>query len=296
MSTIVSTYNELFNLLIKMNGENTQLVNFICTYNTNNNIHCKIPMSNKYFLTLIDNSNFDVINFFSYINDDTRIVSFPFEKKNNIDYSLMLESTQFYNIELQNSFLTEISLNLDKFFKIVKESSGEINLIIDIKFLIDFELLTKQKSQSNHLIDAIIWKLKNNKINSCIIIDPDNIIKNCSNMLYIQLESCLINFDKTKYDFNKNLVVFKSIDDSIVETVYWNVLLPEMKISEVINKIKSPFDNTYFDIVKINEKYCFLYNISIKDCIGKNLLNLNNEPGIIIEPIDRLCIYANINI
>ena len=41
-------------------------------------------MSNKYYLTLIDNSNLDVINFFSYINDETRIVNFPFEKKNYI--------------------------------------------------------------------------------------------------------------------------------------------------------------------------------------------------------------------
>lgn len=73
-----------------------------------------------------------------------------------------------------------------------------------------------------------------------------------------------------------------------MENVYWNVLEPNIKITEFIGKVKSPFDNSYFNLMKICEKTYFVKQIDILDCIDKNLYTLGNEPGIIIDPLDRL--------
>jgi hypothetical protein len=192
-----------------------------------------------------------------------------------------------------SSSLKEISYCLGEFLKVVSESNGEIFFIVDIKFLVDFEIMTRQNSQPNHLIEMILWFLKN-KTDGIILLDTNDLVKDNSNMLYIQLEYCLKkSFGSNKYDLDKNILVYRDTDDSVVESVYWNVLFPEIKISKFIEKIKSPYDDTNFDIVQINNKNCFLYKIKLSDCIGKNLLNLENEPGIIIEPIDRLNIFVS---
>lgn len=281
MLKIYSKIDKLFNEILKSNAKDPLWVN-----NKKNN---SIPISNKYFLTILDDKNNDIKNFFDYINDDDRILEFPFEKENDIDYSFMIEQEQIYNINIIDSNLKEISINLDDFFSIAKESEGQIIFILDINYIINNFVISKNISP-NHLIDFILWKLKN-KVSEIYVLDLYLNIKNYKNMLFAQLESCLINHDYLKFNLDNNFVVYKDINDEVFDNVYWNLFYPEMKILEYIQNINSPYDDSNFQIVKINNKECFMTKINVSDIIGKNLLNLNNEPGIIIDPTDRLNIF-----
>ena len=142
----------------------------------------------------------------------------------------------------------------------------------------------------------ILFKLSNlskltnkniSEVSEIFILDKQDVIKYHTNLFYLQLIQCL-----KKNDFNydeRYIVVYKNIEESILENVYWNVLDPNVKISEHIGRIKSPYDdNSYFNLVKIDNSEYFVKKISIYDCVEKNLFDLNINPGIIIEPIDRL--------
>lgn len=123
-------------------------------------------------------------------------------------------------------------------------------------------------------------KITNSNITSVseiFILDRQNIICNQKNLFYLQ--------------FEKSIVVYKNVHESIIDNVYWNVLDPSVKISEHIKKIKSPYDkHSYYNLVKINNSEYFVKKININDCIDKNLFDLDNNPGIIIDPIDRFYI------
>lgn len=282
MCNIFTNYEELFNTMIKINGENP-----LWLYNKKNN---SLPVSNKYFLTMLYDKNIDVLSFLNHIDDSERKLEYPFVKKDNIDYSFMIENVQIYNIDLKNSSLLTVSNNLDEFLSVTKESEAEIILVLDINYLIDFFVITKKKSQPNHLFDLIIWKLKN-KLSHILILDNSNIIINPNNMLCTQLEKCLKN-NSNNSNFDKKMLVFKDTSESVIENVYWNLFYPEMKISEYIEKIKSPYDDSYFDIVQINDKICYLYEVCFKDIIIKNIMNSNSQQGILVEPLDRLNIFV----
>jgi hypothetical protein len=277
----INNFDELFNQLIKINSENPNW------YTNRKNVN--VPISNHYFLTIVDNESEEIINFLSYLDDNTR-PEYPFKKDLTIDYSFMIEQEQFCTLEIKNNLLTNISNQIDLFFKIVKESDGEITFVLDIKFLLDFLTETKNKSQPNHLIDLILYKI-NNKINNIVLFDKNDLVKNKSNLFYIQLESCLKGFNPNKYILDKNILVYRDSESTVIESVYWNLLYSEIKINQHIKKIKSPYDESFFDLVKISNKICFLYKVNIQEIIYKNLINLENEPGIIVEPLDRFNIY-----
>jgi hypothetical protein len=280
MFKVFNKINNLFNDIIMINNENP-------IYQTKTNE--KIPISNKYYISILDNKSNDVNSFFDFINDNTRSLEYPFSKNNNIDYSFMVEPEQFYNINIENSNLKEISNNLDIFFEIVKESEGEIVFVLDINYLIG-NFIDSKKTCPNHLIDFIIWKLQK-KLTYILVFDLDSNIKKYNNMLFAQLETCFINCDLSKYNMNLILQVYKNIDEEVYENVYWNLLDSEFNIKKTEQKVKSPYEKLEFAIGEFNGNKYFLCVVSIADLVGKNLLNLNNDPGIIIEPPDRIKIY-----
>lgn len=282
MFRVFNKIDNLFNNIIITNNEDPIYQN-----KTNE----KIPISNKYFLTIFNDEKDDIKSFFDYINDNTRTLKYPFKKNKNIDYSFMVEQEQFYQIDLEKSNLNEISNNLDTFFQIVEESDGEIVFVLDLNYLIDNFVKSKNVAP-NHLVDFILWKLKN-KVTYILVLDSNMIVKKYNNLLFAQLETCFKNYDLTKYNLDKNILVYKNVDDEVYKNIYWNLLYPETKITEHIQKIKSPYEQSEFNIVKINNKECFLSKINLLNIIEKNLLNLHNDPGIIIEPIDRINIFYN---
>lgn len=289
MVSIFNNATDLINSLVKINSSWIKI--------SNEKLN-RLPISCKYFLTLFDFQNdIEIKNFFSYITDETRTIDYPFVKDDHINYSFMLEIEQFYNIDLnENQTIKDISNNIDDFINIVNESNGKIVFVLDVCFLSNFMVEMKIKSKPCHLIDMIIYKLTNlskttnsniTNVSEIFILDRQNIINNHTNLFYLQLEKCLNKNNVIRND--KFIVVYKNTEESILENVYWNVLNPCIKISEHIGKIKSPYDeNSYFNLVKINNDTYFVKKISIIDCIEKNLFDLDNNPGIIIEPIDRL--------
>lgn len=279
MVEIFNSVEKLSNSLVKINSSWVKEV-------SNSKLN-KFPISCCYFLTLLDISNNDEIaNLFDYINDETRTIEYPFVKDAQINYSLMLEPEQFYNINL-NSNIKNISANIDEFTNIVDESNGKIIFVLDISYLVNFMIGLKKKLIPNHLIDMILYKLRNStKISEIYILDKQSMISNTSNLLYTQLEMC-IHKNINELD-EKKIVVYKDMDESLMENVYWSILEPNIKMTEYIGKVKSPYDNTYFNLMKINEKIYYVKQINISECIDKNLYTLNDNPGIIIEPIDRL--------
>lgn len=288
----IGFYNKMFRVFNNIDN----LFNNIVIINNEDPIYStktieSIPISNKYFLTILNYKNDDIKSFFDYINDYTRILEYPFKKNKNINYSFMIENEQLYQIDLENSNLKEISNNLDNFFQIVKESEGEIVFVLDINYLIE-NFINSKKISPNHLIDFILWKLQN-KVTYISILDLNMTVKKYNNMLFAQLETCFINCDLSKYNLDQNILVYKDICEEVYENVYWSLLYPEMKITKNKEKIISPYDKSEFNIVEINNNECFLGKINLSDVINKNLLNLGNEPGIIIQPSDRINIFYN---
>lgn len=283
MVVVFDSVEKLTNSMIKINSSWTK--------NVSNSKLNKFPISCCYFLTILDiENNNEIKELFTFINDDTRTIKYPFVKENDIDYSLMLEHEQFYNIELNNN-IKNISNNIDNFINILNESDGKMIFVLDIHYLVDFIIKLKNKSIPNHFIDLILFKLKNldnSKIAEIFIFDSSSIIKNKKNLLYTQLELCqnkkIIELDE------KKIIVYKDINESLIENVYWNILQPEIKITNHFGKIKSPYDDTYFNLMEIYDKKCFVKQMNLYECLDKNLYDLDNKPGIIIDPIDRLFI------
>ena len=79
MVKIFDSVEKLSNSMVKINSSNIKEV-------SNSKLN-KFPISCCYFLTLLDILNdTEISNFFTYINDDTRTIEYPFVKNNNIDY------------------------------------------------------------------------------------------------------------------------------------------------------------------------------------------------------------------
>jgi len=294
MFQVFNTIDDLFNQIIKINNNNKHWLK--------NSKNCLIPISNKYFLTILNHSDTKVNNFFEFINDNTRTLEYPFKKNNDIDYSFIVEYEQFYTIKLDDLIINDLSKNIDKFYKITKESYGEIICVIDINLLLNNYLLSKN-ILPNHLIDFLIWKLKN-KVSYIYIFDSTNNIA-YNNMLYLQFKVCIKKFDIQNLIINKNISIYKKTSDTIFENIYWNLLSENLIItSKIDKKIKFSTNNkTYinesennsleFDIGIINNTESYITNINLVDIINNNIFETSNILCIIIDPIDRLNIYIN---
>lgn len=253
----------------------------------------KLPISCKYFLTIMDVKNDKITEFFEYLSDETRMFEYPFVKENDIDYSMMIEMEQFYNLDLNNKdTIKDISNNIDDFLQIVSESNGKIVFVLDIDYLINFLVKTKNQSIPNHLLDMILFKLSthdNSPISEILILDKNNTVKNNNNLLFIQLKMLMKKNILEMEKNNKDLIIYKNINDGLTDNTYWNVLTPEIKITEHICQVKSPINEEYFNLMKINNDECFVKKISASECVKNNLFDTNNNE-IIIDPIDRIFI------
>ena len=314
MLSVFDTADKFFNHLVKTNGINPSWMT--------NKRDDSIPISNKYFITVFDQFNEHFSNFINYISDDTRNTAWEFGKEDGVDYSLMIEPEQLSQIDLSTQTLNDISKQLDLLFEIVNESDGQIVLVFDIGHLISNYIGSKEIGQPNHLIELLLYKLKNELSEVCIL-NNNNFISNKYNMLCAQFELCIKGNNQknlVKYNFDKYVLVYKNTSDDIETNPYWNLFYPQMKISKLIGKIPSPIrtnkknnnsdshydsdsirdtietnqntmSNNDFDIVEINNKECFAYKLNLPDHIDENLLNIKNEIIILIDPLDRLNVF-----
>lgn len=285
MVLIFNKIDDLINSLVKINSHHVKNI-----YHTK---FKNFPISNCYYLTLLnDFDDNEIIEFFNYINDDTRSLKYPYVKDEDIDYSLMLENEQFYNLTLfgQNK-IKNISNNIDDFIEIVSESDGKILLVLDISYLINYMVKLKNQSIPDFLIDLITFKILNlPNIIDIYILDREFIVKNNSNILYKQFEMCINkNLNISKID--NNIIVYRDVESSPNENLYWNILDDNINIPVHHGKIKSPYDDSYFNIMQIDNNLCYVKKINILEFIDKNLFTKDKNPGIIIHPLDRLNLF-----
>ena len=115
---------------------------------------------------------------------------------------------------------------------------------------------------------------------------------------------------KNKFDYLdkinvQELVVYKYINESASLTdfdldnnmdnleeknIYWKLVDENNKITQYLNRIKSPYDDTYFNIMIINSKPSYVKKINIFELLNTNIFEIKKNLPITIQPIQRLYI------
>ncbi len=291
---LVNSKDELFNLVMKINSKGT--IN-MTEYN--------IPVSNKYFVSVMNNSDPVVNNFFEYIKDNSRSVDPPFKIDKETDTFVSLDYEQFYIVDLENTNVISLSDELDQLKNVVNESVGELILILDINYLINFIKMHKNYGNEIHISDLLIFKLKKNNISNIIVLseqesEPEHNPILTTNLFYEQLKINLIkNYEEkcnidTLITFGKKILVGKKISDSEFDVeLYWEILNKDAVKQirdETINmiQIKSPITNMNFYFTKIDDQEYYVAEPKIIDFIKSNIFELELKPGIVVTPLDQI--------
>lgn len=273
-----SETNKLFNHLYEINNKDLLYLN---QYN--------IPISNKYYITLVPNQNEPWNSFFSYIFDETREIECPFLLNTNINTGLKWDQEQFYSIKLEESNITQLSNDLEQVYDAVSESDGQITFILDIDYLIKFLIKCEKNNTPAHIFDFILLKLKKFNLENIIIFDFDNKYSK-TNLLYeqIKINFKITNFFDSEFITDEITVYKKLIDNEL--NIYWNLINPldQIELNEKINTETISHDLIEIFHGKINNTETFISKIKISDVINKNIFELENNPGIILDPLDKI--------
>ncbi len=271
---VINDYDKLFNKLYEINN-----TNLITTG------RYQFPISNNYFVTILNTENEKFNNFFDYIFDEKREkdINFDLKTKNNLSW----EREQFYFIEPEKTNIVTLGKDIDQVIDIINDSNGEINIILDISFLVNFINKLKDKEIEDHLFDFIIYKLclsSNRNISNFIIFDGENKY-NIENLLYEKIKT-IINTKYISPKINKSIVVYKKITSDDTK-LYWNIL-SENDLSIKIKLIENDdmINNFYYGTVNNDES--FISEIKIKDILKTNVFELEKNPGIVINVFSLL--------
>ncbi len=280
MFNVYNNPDKLFNYLNEINNKDLLYLN---EYN--------IPISNKYFITLVNLQDEPFESFFSYIFDDTREVLCPFviEENNKNTTGLKWDSEQFYSIILGEKSLFQLEKDIEQVYSDVEESNANVYLLIDINYLMNFLIIGEKAKVPVHIFDFLLLKLKKFNFDSIIIYDENNNY-DASNLLYeqIKLNFRIINKFESEI-FTKEIKVYKKIDSNELD-IYWNMT----NFNDIIDvKQQVKFDNQYdnqvdFSYGLVNGSESFISKIKIIDIIDKNIFELENNPGIILDPLDKI--------
>jgi hypothetical protein len=287
MTVFFDSYDKLFNHIIKFNSEEPIITD---TY--------LIPISNKYYITLLDNTQKPIKKFFNYVKDESRVGTYPFVKEDNIDYEFALEKEQFYKIKLFKTNIRKLDDDLNEFIKTINESNAKVNLIIDIDYFINFHTYFQKNNIPNHFLDFLIFKLKRYSfVEHIFIINHNSLIsRDCLLIRYLESITSYFNLIESSESFKqlleKKIIVKKPKGESVIESIYWS-LLDKNIVYEKINEIQSPIYNyDSFDIIKIDEEEYFAIEIQVSDIFYINLFEITDDnPGIVLNPLEKLNIF-----
>ncbi len=284
---IFNDFNKLISSIYKFN--NTDVI-YLKEYN--------VPVSNKYYFAICDYINLSNVSdnkfkyFFDYVYDETRNTEKNFTLEDGIDSNTSLEKEQFYLMALGEKNIKQLDIELNQFIEIVCESKTEVGLIIDIKYFINFFKEFKQKNQQVHLLDLIIYKLKKCQIKKIMIYDEDNLyLKN--NLLYKQLEFVLLK-NKNNSDVFNIFKFIKKINDSEYN-IYWATTKLEDNLI-IVKEIEPNDDNSIYSkyfLGKNGDDDIFICETTLIDIIDKNIFELEDKPGVVIDPVDKINLIFN---
>lgn len=314
----------------------TQLFDHIIVLNQQNPVYTSlgtVPVSNKYYLTLCSYGNNStstststsastdpIKQFMNYISNESRDNPYPFSKSQSIDYAFLPEPDQFHHIDLTDN-LGGISRQIDLFHSIVSESDGEIIVLIDIVFLINFLIKTQHNAMPNNFVDLLLFKMKGLEPVQILLYDDVMYTTiNPNNVLYTQFSMCLKNYlhmDNSTIDANifvPTFKIYRNINLPSEFSNYWKLLFvdnnndvglnPSVGTNAVSNTVSNTDTNTGADtdtdsdnehsdnisIVTIGGEECYTTSISMGDILSSNLFD--SQSSFPIEPLHRLNIVC----
>ena len=227
-------------------NNNQKLFSDLIEYNNENPIHLgeyNIPISNKYYIMIMDIKDKHINNIIEYLYNENRETSNPFGDGFTIDNNIGFDKDQVYSINLHTENIKEISIELTNIITNVEESNGELCLILDINYLLNLLQQIDDIGEEMHLYDFLIYKLYK-KLDKILILDINKDLEHnvSPNMLYTELTSKLIrnndnnnNNNFKSLDQDKNIILYKKED-----SIYWKMLLDEkvnINIDDLIDKV-----------------------------------------------------------
>jgi hypothetical protein len=192
-----------------------------------------IPISNKYYVFIIDPNNTTFNNYYNKLLD--------VEENEDILYNKIrvnLDEDQVFRYDILKNNYKEV----DKIFSLIYNNSnddnGEVCLILDIGFIINFIKFIEENTEiENHILDFIIYKLRN-RVDKIFIYDEKNILQKNS-LLYYEFLTCY----KQKIDIsNLKFYTIKNDDKDYLENnyvtlyknknnLYWKILDCDSRIN-----------------------------------------------------------------
>jgi hypothetical protein len=225
--TIYNNKQKLFSDIILYNNENPI---FYGDYN--------IPISNKYYIMLMDMNDKDTNNIIEYLYNEDRDLPNPFDDSLTIDNNIGFDKDQVYQINLNTDNIKQIDMELTNIFANIEESNSELCLILDINYLLNLLQKIDDESKEMHLYDFLIYKLYK-KLDKMLILDINKDLEYNSspNMLSTELANKLIKTNNNLITINpaNNFILYKKDD-----CIYWKILLDNkinININDLIDKV-----------------------------------------------------------
>jgi len=268
---------ELFKNLIIYNESNIELLG-----------EMQIPITNIYYLLLVNNNDILINSIFDYLTDNN-----DFNPLNNFSKNLSFEKEQICKINIVKNTLKEIEKEINNLVSTTSVSNAKIVLVLDIGLLFEIINIFKENEQEIHLYDFLVYKLKN-LIDELYILDTKNILKIEDKMSSV--------FDELNIYLKKNKIISPNSKDNLTvsiykkhDSLYWNLLLDEQKIEladenyiDELNNKNDFFEKNTFIIID-DEECILLNNIPLlKLCFS----NLYEQHKYVLDPIDKLKIHG----
>lgn len=276
--SIINDSTELFNLLFQINNKNLLFLN-----------EAYVPISNKYYITILDTKQKPFSDFFNYIFDETREIEPPFIVDPDTDTKLKWDKEQYYFIELGEKNFFELENDLAIVHSEISDSNGSTILLIDIDYLINHLIECAESDIPTHIYDFLLFQLKKFNFESVIIFDSTNEY-NKSNLLYEQIKLNFNVINKSESKFNQEqLQVYNKID-SMQLNIFWNMINQlDVVIEKKVVQLESDLNSgTTYWYGYVNNTESFISKVKIIDIIDKNIFELNKNSGIILDPLDKI--------
>jgi hypothetical protein len=272
----------------------------IISYNEENMIFTEeynLPVSNKYFIFILDPNNKDILNYYNKLinnNDDEEIL------KDKIKINFDEDQIYYYNI-LKNNF-NDVDIELENIFNNANESNADISLVVDIGFILNFiKFFENNTDLDNHIIDFLTFKLKH-KLDKIFIYDDTNTFS-LNSLLYLDL----LSYSKVKYNLNSSNIKYYTIDndnnknyidDNFItifkntNKMYWNILNLNSKISYDDEYDENDDINNQICMVEVDDIDSLLTTKNINDLLNANIFNIecNKE---VLNPLLKNNIFVS---
>jgi len=247
-----------------------------------------LPISNKYYIFIADTKNEDFMRYYNNLFSAVEESLLHDIRVNFDEDQVFLYDILNYNYKATDKILRELYNNAN-------EEGGEVCVILDIGFILNFIHYTEENcGVENHILDYIIYKLTN-RVDKLFILDKNEILQKNS-LLYRDIHSCYKNMNKIipmiyynnkKECFENNYItIYKNKDN-----LYWKIVGTNATIdfSEDFGE-----DHDYEDkiiIVKIDKMESLITLTEIDDEILDGNVFTRENMTKVLHPITKNSIY-----